>query len=276
MKKRIVIFILTIIVLISGTVYAKQDKYEVHFLDVGQSDCILIKAWNKNYIIDTGAAYYFNRILKYLESNSIDKVDMIILTHYHDDHYGGLLRLVQSKKVKNVLIPNHYNEVKVDLYKDLAQSGVKVKNIGQGWKLKKGKVELEAVAPLKEDDIIENNNSIVIKGEIDGIKYLFAADCEKNEEEDMLKKGVIEKCDILKVPHHSLDTSSTENFMNVVKPKVAIVTSDGIGTPDDKIIERIHNKGALVLRSDLHGNIVIKNDFIRCDKNGISIRINKN
>lgn len=276
MKKRIVTFILTIVVLISGNVYAKQDKYEVHFLDVGQSDCILIKAWNKNYIIDTGAAYYFDRILKYLESNSVDKVDTVILTHYHDDHYGGLLRLVQSKKVKNVLIPNHYNEIKIDLYKGLAQSGVKIKNIDESWKLKKGKVKLEVIGPLKEDSIIENNNSVVIQGEIDGIKYLFAADCEKNEEEDMLKKGTIEKCDILKVPHHSLDTSSTESFINVAKPKVAIVTSDGIGTPDDKIIKRIHNKGALVLRSDLHGNIVIKNDFIRCDKNGINIRINKN
>lgn len=65
MKNKIAAFILIIVILISGTVYAQQDKYEVHFLDVGQSDCILIKNHNKSYLIDTGAEYYSDRILKY-------------------------------------------------------------------------------------------------------------------------------------------------------------------------------------------------------------------
>lgn len=267
MKNKIAAFILIIIILISGTVYAQQDKYEVHFLDVGQSDCTLIKSHNKSYLIDTGAAYYGDRILEYLKQNNIEKIDSIILTHYHDDHYGGLLKLVENKKVKNVMLPVHYDKMKYDILKNLAEKKVKVKYIDGKWKLKKGRINLRAIGPIEEDSIIENNNSIVLQGEIDGIRYLFAADCEKKEEEDMIKNNLVEKCDVLKVPHHALNTSSTEDFIDAVKPKVAVVTSDGVGTPDMKIIERMSSRGIMVLRSDLHGNIVIKDEYVKCDKN---------
>jgi beta-lactamase superfamily II metal-dependent hydrolase len=275
MKKRIIVFFTIVIILISRDVYARHNKYEVHFLDVGQSDCILIKGHNKNYLIDTGAAYYTDKILKYLEENNVNKIDSIILTHYHDDHYGGLLKLVESKKVKSVLIPTHYNEVKSDLYKSLIHMKVKVSCIKNNWNLRKERIDLKVVGPIKEDSNIENNNSIVIQGEIDGVKYLFAADCEKDEEEDMIKSNVIGKCDVLKVPHHSLNTSSTENFINIVNPKVAIITSNGVETPDMKVVERISSKGSIVLRSDVYGNIVVKDGFLKCDKNELNLKLNK-
>lgn len=273
MKRKAIIFVLLIIICISGSVSAKHDRYEVHFLDTGQSDCILIRSSNKDYLIDTGAAYYSDKILQYLSLNGINKIDTIIITHYHDDHYGGLLKIIENKKVGTVLLPTNYNEVRYDLYKKIVEKGVKVNYINEGWKLKYRKINLKAVGPIKEDKNIENNNSIVLQGEIDGVRYLFASDCEKQEEEDLIEKGELEECDVLKVPHHSLNTSSSENFIKVLKPKVAVVTCDGIGTPDLKIIRRISEKGIRVLRTDIKGHIVVKNGFIKGSNDEINIKI---
>jgi Predicted hydrolase (metallo-beta-lactamase superfamily) len=276
MRRKATIFVLLIIICISSTVSARHYKYEVHFIDTGQSDCILIKCQDKNYLIDTGAAYYTNRILEYLNSNEINKIDTIILTHYHDDHYGGLLKIVENKKVHTVFLPMHNNNIRYDLYRKLVQSGIKVKSVSKDWKLKHGKINLKAIGPIREDKKIENNNSIVIQGEIDGVKYLFAGDCEKQEEEDLINNGELIECDVLKVPHHALNTSSSEEFLNVLKPKIAVVSCDGIGTPDLKIIKRISEKGIIVFRSDINGNIIVKNGFIKGSKDGINIRIYEN
>ncbi|KZL89818.1 ComEC/Rec2 family competence protein [Clostridium magnum] len=273
MRRRIIIVFVLIIIGISSTVSAKNDKYEVHFVDAGQSDCVLIKGKNKNYIIDTGAAYYTNRILEYLNSNGISKIDAIILTHYHDDHYDGLLKIIENKKVGLVLLPIHDSDMKDDLHKKILKNNTKVKFISEGWKIKQGKINLKAIGPIREDNKIENNNSIVIQGEIDGVKYLFAGDCEKQEEEDLISSEKLVECDILKVPHHSLNTSSSEEFLKILNPKIAVVTCDGVGTPDLKIIKRINENGSIVFRSDINGHIVVKNGFIKASRDGISIRV---
>lgn len=275
MRKKAIIFILIIFICISNTVSARHNKYEVHFLDTGQSDCILIKDSNKYYLIDTGAEYYTNRILEYLNLNKINNIDTIILTHYHDDHYGGLLKIIENKKVHRVMLPMHNNQMRYDLYKSIMEKGVKVKYISKDWKLKHGNIDLKVIGPIKEDSNIENNNSIVLQGEIDGIKYLFAADCEKREEDDIIENGELKKCDILKVPHHSLNTSSSERFIKILNPKIGVVTSNGVDTPDFKIIKELRAKEIIVLRTDINGNIVVKNGVIKSSKDGISIRIDK-
>lgn len=275
MRKKVVTFVFFIIIFISSAAFAGHNRYEVHFIDTGQSDCILIKSLNKNYLIDTGAAYYTNKILEYLNVNGINNIEAIILTHYHDDHYGGLLKIVQNKKVNKVYIPTHYNEVRYDFYKTLIENNISVKYINKGWKLKQGKINLEAIGPIKEDKIIENNNSIVLQGKIDGIKYLFAADCEKQEEKDMINSIELKQCDVLKIPHHSLNTSSTDGFLDRVKPKIAVVTCNGVETPDYKVIRRISRKCPMIFRTDINGNVIVKDGFVKGTKDEIGVKISR-
>lgn len=276
MRKRVVTFIFFILIAcISRTAFAGHDRYEVHFIDTGQSDCILIKALNKNYLIDTGAQYYTNKILMYLNLNGISNIEAIVLTHYHDDHYGGLLKIVDSKKVGTVFIPTHYNEMRYGLFKSLTEKGIKVKYINKGWKINEGKMDLEAIGPIKEDKEIENNNSIVLQGRIDDVRYLLAADCEKQEEVDMINSKKLGECDVLKIPHHSLNTSSTEEFLDIVKPKIAVVTSNGVETPDYEMIKRIGEKVPVLFRTDTDGDIVVKNGFIKGKKDIIGVKINR-
>lgn len=274
MKKVIILFL--IILCTTSNVLAKQGIYEVHFLDTGQSDCILIKADTKNYLIDTGASYYTDKILKYLDSNGINNIDKIILTHYHDDHYGGLLKIAENKKVNTILMPSHNNEIKYDLYKQLIEKGIDVKYVSTGYTIKDKKMKLKIIEPIKENKKIENNNSLILQGEIDGVKYLFAGDCEKEEEKYMLKADRLKHCDVLKVPHHGLDTSTTKEFLKKLCPKVAIITCNGVETPDEKVINRINKYGIIVVRTDLQESIIIKNGILRMSKTGLTINLLKN
>ncbi|HID0803232.1 TPA: MBL fold metallo-hydrolase, partial [Clostridium botulinum] len=159
--------------------FAKDRSPEVHFIDTGQSDCILIKTGKENYLIDTGWEYYSGKILSYLNSNNIDKIDGVILTHYHDDHYGGLEMLLKTSKVKKLFLPKHDGGDKKKVINMVKKHKVKYEWIEDGWEVKGKKLNLKAIAPMNIDSKNENNNSIVLFGKIDGIKYLFLGDCEQ-------------------------------------------------------------------------------------------------
>ncbi len=273
LKKTSIIIVFIIIMFIGSSTFAKYGICEVHFIDVGQGDCTLIKVGSKNYLIDSGAAYYTNRVIKYLDSNSVNKIEGIILTHYHDDHYEGIYNIAKSRKVCKVYLPSHENSEKYSLADKLLKIGVPVEYIEKNWDIKYYGINLKAVGPLFKDESIENNNSIVLQGKIGSLNYLFAGDCQKKEEEDMINMKQLKKCDVLKVSHHGLNTSTTVQFLNKVEPKAAIVTSDGINTPDKRVEKRLINKGIIVWRSDTQGNIVIKDKILSCDKNNTTIKL---
>lgn len=275
MKKKIFSITMVIMFFIASTAFSSEFKNEVHFIDAGQSDCILINSKHDNYLIDTGSEYYADTIIKYLSKNNVNRIEAIIITHFHDDHFGGLIKICEKFQVDKVYLPSHNNEMRYSLYKSLTQRGISVKYINRNFALDSEGIHLKAIGPIKEDKKNENNNSIVLQGEIDGIKYLFPGDCEKEEEIELIRSKLVEKCDVLKVPHHSLNTSSTDEFLEILKPDIAIVTCNGVETPDLKVLSRYTKYGASVFRVDIHGNIVVKNDMVKESKNGLSIRLAK-
>ncbi|UZQ49375.1 ComEC/Rec2 family competence protein [Clostridium kluyveri] len=273
MKKIITVITIFILIIDMNTMAsARYEKCEVHFLNVGQGDCILIKVKGKCYLIDTGAKYYIKKVIKYLDLNKVNKIEGIILTHYHCDHYDGIIKTVQCKKVSRVYLPGHENSMKYMISNRLIKMGIHVEYIGEGWKLRAQGINLEAVAPLHKDSNIENNNSIVLQGNVGQLTYLFAGDCEKAEEESMINSGKLKKCDVLKVPHHGIHTSTLDEFLKRISPKVAIITSNK-STPNKVVENRLINRGITVWRTDKQGNIFIKNKILYCDRNYTSIKL---
>ena len=117
MKKKHIplIFIISLLVFltcrfsfINIIVNAKENKPEVHFIDVGQSDCAIIKNGDENYLIDSGDKTESSKVIKYLKDQGIEKLDFIILTHYHGDHYGGLYDITKNIKTDIVYVPKFY------------------------------------------------------------------------------------------------------------------------------------------------------------------------
>jgi len=260
MKKSLTI-VFFLVLMINTTVYAKDENYEVHFLDTKQSDCILIKASDRNYLIDTGNYSQAQKVIDYLNKEGITKIDSIVITHYHDDHFGGLKTILSKKQVGQVLLPDYSSPHKSYIHQLVKSKGVKIGSINKISNLAYKKMNLKVIAPKDEDKEIVNNNSIILVGQIDGIKYGFLADCEKEEERYLLKFKEICNCDIVKIPHHGLDTSSTKAFIKALNPKIAVITSDGVESPSEKVIKRVNEQNSIIYRTDKYGSIVFVNEM---------------
>jgi beta-lactamase superfamily II metal-dependent hydrolase len=253
---------------------AAEVSNEVHFLDTGQSDCILIKAGNKNYLIDTGTSGAAEKIINYLSTVGVKDIEDIIITHYHDDHYGGLKKILLSKNVNKVMLPKHDHEEKKQVLEDLKGLDVKIDYINKNYKIKARGIELKTCIPESKDETIENNNSIVFEGNIDGLKYIFMADSEQRREKELVKSNKLERYDVIKIGHHGLDTSTSESFIEKVKPRVAVITCNGSESPNKQILTRIAKQGAIILRTDNQGNIIIRSNSFDENNNIKGIEIN--
>jgi competence protein ComEC len=258
MKKYVSAITLLFILLFGPIVNAQENNYDVHFLDTGQSDCILIKGIERNYLIDTGFAGSYENISAYLNAHGVNKLEKVIITHYHDDHYGGLEKLVQNNFVNKIILPRHQPCYRDVIFSYLKDKNVQVEYLSENFVIKDDNIDLKVLLPQKEDMITENNNGAVLFGTIDNVRYAFMSDVEKEREKELVKKKELLNSEIIKVPHHGLDTSSTEVLIKTINPKIAVVTCDGRESPSAEVVKRYETAQIAIFRTDMHGNIVIK------------------
>ena len=256
-----------------------NEDFNVLFMYVGQADSTLIKYKNKTMLIDAGNNEDGKNIVKFLKDKGISKLDYIVGTHYDEDHIGGLDDIIENFDIGKFYLsnggelgPNYYNLEKAAKKKNLAITIPKV-----GDKIDFGDVDMEVMAASKFDGKNDNNASIVVQAKYGSRKYLFMGDLEKQEE----AKRKWNEVDVLKAGHHGSNTSSTQEFLNQVKPKYVFVSAgknNKYRLPNVKAMERIEKIGAKIFRTDVNessfwltsnGNdIDIKEVSINLDGNG--------
>lgn len=256
-----------------------NEDFNILFMYVGQADSTLIKYKNKIMLIDAGNNEDGKNIVKFLKDKGISKLDYIVGTHYDEDHIGGLDDIIENFYIGKFYLsnggelgPNYYNLEKAAKKKNLAITIPKV-----GDKIDFGDVDMEVMSASKFDGKNDNNASIVIQAKYDSRKYLFMGDLEKQEE----AKRKWNEVDVLKAGHHGSNTSSTQEFLNQVKPKYVFVSAgknNKYRLPNVKAMERIEKMGAKIFRTDVNessfwltsnGNdIDIKEVSINLDGNG--------
>ena len=256
-----------------------NEDFNVLFMYVGQADSTLIKYKNKTMLIDAGNNEDGKNIVKFLKDKRISKLDYIVGTHYDEDHIGGLDDIIENFDIGKFYLsnggelgPNYYNLEKAAKKKNLAITIPKV-----GDKIDFGDVDMEVMAASKFDGKNDNNASVVIQAKYGSRKYLFMGDLEKQEE----AKRKWNEVDVLKAGHHGSNTSSTQEFLNQVKPKYVFVSAgknNKYRLPNVKAMERIEKTGAKIFRTDVNessfwltsnGNdIDIKEVSINLDGNG--------
>ena len=239
---------------------------KIYFIDVGQGDsCLIITPNNKNILIDGGEGEP-EVLLSYLLDRKIKTLDYIMISHFDSDHCNGLIEVIKNLKVRNILISKQaYFSYE---YKTIANiinlKKIKVTFIKQGDTLNIDKnIKLNIFYPPEELEYEDlNNNSIVAKLTYNLFSILFTGDIEKSEQDliDRYKEGEL-KSDILKIAHHGSKTSSSEEFLEAVEPKIALIgvgENNTFGHPNNDILERLKEINCRIYRTDEMGEIEIR------------------
>lgn len=243
-------------------------ELEVHFLDVGQADCILIKLPNQQSIlIDAGNNQDGDLVINYLKNEGIKRIDHVIGTHPHEDHIGGLDVVIDTFEIGKVYLPkvNHTTKTYEDVLLAIKNKGLKIFQAKAGVSLDVGpEVTAVFIAPNSAEYEEINNYSAVLKLVYGENSFLFTGDAEEVSELEMLSQSSLElKADLLKVGHHGSSTSTTEEFLKAVSPKYAVISvgkDNAYGHPHKETIDKLIENKIIYFRTDLHGSIIAISD----------------
>lgn len=198
---------------VNGSSTLNSDM-SVHFIDVGQADCILIKQGTSSMLIDAGNNADAPLVVSYLQKQGIKSLDYVVGTHPHEDHIGGLDNIIKSFDVGKVILPNAQNNTQTfeDLLLAIQSKGLKITKpqVGQSFQL--GSTSFQILAPIGTSYADLNNYSVVIRLSYGSTSFLFMGDAEFESESQILSKGTDIHADVLKVGHHGSNSSSSPIF----------------------------------------------------------------
>lgn len=241
-----------------------EGEMEVHFIDVGQADCALLASGGHFMLIDGGNNEDADRILTYLRNAGVEKLDIVVGTHPHEDHIGSLDAAIEAFAVGAVYMPDVSADTATyrDVLDAVKEKGLQVQHPAPGDVLDFNGLPVEIFGPVKEYSNL-NNNSIVLRVSVGETAFLFTGDAETEAEFDILEQDFDISADVLKVSHHGSSSSSVEEFLAYADADYAVI-SVGIGNsydhPEAVILKRLQNYGMEIFRTDQQGTIVCSTD----------------
>lgn len=258
------LLLLTIVVWLSFLSVSGSDNLKIVFCNVGQGDGILITKGKIQVIVDGGP----NNKISDCISKHIPfwdrKIELVILTHPHSDHFMGLIKIFDEYEVKNYLF-NDINLTSTKSY-NLLKEKVEKENsnlispvVGNYFKF--GMVELKILAAGQSAANLNdlNSYSIVNKLTYNSFTVLLTGDIQEKESDNLSQNKEIENIKVLKLPHHGSDHGATDNLINKTKPETSIISvgKNSYGHPNPEIIDELKKIHTKIIRTDEAGDIVI-------------------
>lgn len=258
-----------------------NNSLKVSIINVGQGSASLVQYGNDSFMVDAGGSVRgeyeaADRILpEYLIKRGVGALDTIFVTHYHADHYSGIDKIDREIKIKNIISGHRDESIISDFGKYIdffeVNSGDKIYidddfTIDVIW------------PPNNYESTNENNNSLVLLANFKGRTILFTGDIEKEVEDEIINR--LDKVDIIVVPHHGSETSSSRNFLLKIKPDYGIMSygENNYGIPSEEIIKRYGDIGTYTYETYIDGEIVILIDnkgrcSIKCSNGELNKKI---
>jgi competence protein ComEC len=241
-----------------------SSELTVHFIDVGQGDAILIDLDETEILIDGGDKS--PGVVSYLNDYVDGELEIMVATHPHADHIGGLISVLDTFQVEQIW--HNGDESSSLTYTEfmaaVQSEGAEVHVARRGDSINTGELTFTVLNPLTLSGTT-NNNSIVLSLSYGGIDFLFTGDAEQEAEADMLVSSTISLPDveILKVGHHGSRTASSPDFLAAISPETAIYMAgegNSYGHPHEETILALFNIGADIYGTDVCGTIVVTTD----------------
>lgn len=253
---------------LSSSPVTPEGELQVMFIDVGNADSILIRQGEVSALIDAGERGDGDDVLAYLNAQGVKKLDLVIATHPHADHIGGMADVINGIPVDKFVMsfmPDDETPTTatyLNMLTALDEKSVPVEEASPGTVYPLGTAQLTVLGPLSETDEA-NNISVVTRLTFGERSFLFMGDAEKDVEKELLQSGRTLSADVLKVGHHGSNTSSSQAFLSVVDPDIAIVPcgkGNSYDHPHAEVLSRLEKLGATIYRADVHGHISIVTD----------------
>jgi competence protein ComEC len=263
----------TVVLLVWGAAFSLPDgKLHVSFLDVGQGDAIFIQTpRGQKVLVDGGPSPTILLAALGRQMPFWDRtIDLMVLTHPHDDHVSGLIPVLERYKVKTFLdggqehpTPTYTHCLELVQEKgipyQLARAGMQIQ-LDEGLQVKVLHPQGEL---LSGTDLDVNNNSIVLRLAYGQISFLLPGDVEEKAEAVLLSSNEDLASTILKSPHHGSDTSLSPRFLEAVNPQLAVIqvgADNKFGHPDPTTLAKLEEHGVTVLRTDQNGTVEVVSD----------------
>ncbi len=246
------------------------QNMKVHFLDVGQADCVVVQLPNdQTMVIDAGNNGDGKLVVQYLQNLGISSIDYLVGTHPHEDHIGGMDNLIRAFRIKAFYMPKVSEKLTptTATYNDVLTAAedkkLKIKSAKAGVTLfEDASIGLKAEilspnASLEYSDL--NNYSAVIRLTYGSRSFLFTGDAEVEAEKIMLDGNYELSADVLKMGHHGSSTSSSDAFLDAVSPKYAIIsceTGNDYGHPHKETLQKLKKRSIETFRTDRQQTII--------------------
>jgi competence protein ComEC len=271
----ILLFLLILCLILAGIIFHSQkQELSVNFLDVGQGDAILISQGSKQILIDGGpnGRVLLEKLGKYIPFWDRN-IEVVIATHPDQDHIDGLIDAMKTYNIREVI--DNSEESDSQVYKKYLEV-ISEKNIPR-LKGKSGvniKINDDAkLEILNPEDTLDNNpkdtnaDSIVSKLTYGENSFLFTGDFPVEKEPELISKNLDLKSNVLKVAHHGSKYASSNEFLEKVAPKDAVISvgkNNRYGHPAEETLDRIIAHKINVLRTDIMGDVIYECDNAKC------------
>lgn len=244
-----------------------SDELAVCFMDANQADStILILPEGKSVLIDAGNKGEEDKIISFAEKLGIEKFDIAVCTHPHSDHIGGMARILKEVGTEKLYMSDSYSDSYIfeELLDTIESEQINTEIVSDSCVIEDDRCTIRVISPKQKDYEELNLYSIVLKVEYGNTSFLLMGDAEKENETDMIKEyGNYLKSDVLKVGHHGSNSSSSKEFLNMVKPSLAVISvgkDNSYSHPSPRVLERLDKIGAEIKRTDVDGTIIVLSD----------------
>lgn len=267
-KLAALVFLSAILVVIFS--YPTNRSFSLQMLDVGQGDCILVRTGKgQNYLFDGGSSTYKtvgeSIIIPYLNYYGIQRLDGIFVSHGDSDHTSGILELLQDSsevKINCVYVPDLMDQTEFEsIFQAAEQRGIPVVSVSRGDQWTWKDVSLECLYPQKGCRRTDNEASACFLWQVKGRTILLTGDLEGEGETELMEEQAIKDgINILKVAHHGSEYSTSQEFLRVLHPQLALISvgqNNSYGHPHAALLERIEMANAGIVTTGEAGEIKI-------------------
>lgn len=261
--KRLFLLIIAALLLTVGCSYdpttsENTKKLELFAFSIGKADALLIRTAHAVIMIDAGENGDGEKLVSRLSALGVEKLDLLILTHYDKDHIGGADAIVQSIPIDRIVLPKYDKESKQyrQLTDAFGNTSAEIVWLTQDLIESFGDMNVSVwPSPVAFDGKSDNQQSLVTKILYEGKSYLFMGDAEKEELKQLIQSGRNLTCDVLKLPHHGVYDENTEALLLTSMPSYVIICDSEKNPAEEQTLEAMQLYAPVVLQTkngDVH------------------------